>query len=87
MTSFVDAAMAVSGNLVAEAQLYKTDSTWGHPELADDNASTSSGSMSPDLGEMWRYGRPKSPDWDSEMDVCSVEKEVRESVMGRVRYT
>ena len=61
--------LALSGNQVAEAQLYQADSTWDHTELADENASISCGSMSPDLGEMWRYGCPKSPDWDSEMDV------------------
>ena len=32
--------------------------------------------MSPDLCELWRYGCPDSPEWDSEMDVCSVEEEV-----------
>ena len=58
----------------------------GYPELADDNASMSSGSMSPDLGEMWRYGCTKSPDWDSEVEVCSVEEEGSECVMGHLRY-
>ena len=33
---------------------------------------------------MWRYGCPKSPDWDSETDVCSVEEE-SECVMGHLR--
>ena len=27
-----------------------------------------SGSHSPDLGDRWRYGCPKSPDWDSDAD-------------------
>ena len=75
-TSFGDAVKASSGNQVAETQVCRADSTWGYPELADENASISSGSPPPDLGEMWRYGRLKSPDWDTEMDVCSVEEEV-----------
>ena len=85
-TSFGDAVMASSRNLVAETQFYQADSTWGYPGLADDDASISIGSMSPDLGEMRRCRCPKSLDWDSERDVCSVEEEVGESVMGHLRY-
>ena len=33
--------------------------------------------------EMWRYGCPKSPNRDSEMDGYSVEEEV---LMGHLRY-
>ena len=33
----------------------------------DESISVSSGSLSPDLG-MWRYGCPKSPDCDSDID-------------------
>ena len=25
--------------------------------------------ISPDVGDMWRYGCPKSPDWSSDVDV------------------
>ena len=52
MTSFRDAVMVLLGNQVVEAQLYQADSTWGHLELADDDVSISSGSTSPDLGDM-----------------------------------
>ena len=71
----------------AETQLYLADSTWGYPEFNDDGDFVSSGSMSLDLGEMWRYGCPRSPDWDSELDMNSVEEEEeeRESVMDHLR--
>ena len=36
--------------------------------MAEENASVSSGSLSPRLGDTWRYGCPKSPDWDSDVD-------------------
>ena len=32
--------------------------------LAAEGEDGSSGSQSPDLGDTWRYGCPKSPDWD-----------------------
>ena len=44
------------------------DNNWAHPGYDDDNASISSGSLSPDLGGMWKYGCPRSLDWDSESD-------------------
>ena len=31
-------------------------------------AKWSSGSQSPILGDMWRYGCPKSPDWDGDVE-------------------
>ena len=34
--------------------------------MGAEGASGSSGSPSPDLGDMWRHGCRKSPDWDSE---------------------
>ena len=49
--------------------MYLADSTQGYPEFDGDGDSVSRGGMSPDLGEMWRYGCPKSPDWDSEVEV------------------
>ena len=33
--------------------------------MADENAFRSSSDSSPDLGDMWRYGCPKSPVWSS----------------------
>ena len=43
------------------------------PGYVDDDVSISSGSLSPELEEMWRYGCPKSPDWDSESDGIIVD--------------
>ena len=34
--------------------------------------------MSPDLGDMWKYGCPKSPDWDSDLDVWTEGEEFSE---------
>ena len=46
--------------------------------LAEENALRSDSDSSPDLGEMWRYGCPKSPVWSSNEwtgseDASSVE--------------
>ena len=41
-------------------------------DLTDDfegNIFMSSGSLSPDMEDMWVYGCPKSPNWDSEVDL------------------
>ena len=32
--------------------------------MSEENTSGSSGSTCPDLGDTWRYGCPRSPDWD-----------------------
>ena len=52
----------------------------------DDNVSISSGSLSPDLGEMWRYGCPKSLDWDSDTVGRSDEEDANEYLMGNMRH-
>ena len=57
--------------------------TWGN---VDNSGSMSSGSLSPDLGEMWRYGSPKSPDQDSDIDEWADEEEVSEYVMWNMRH-
>ena len=51
-----------------------------HLSAAEDEAG-SSGSQSPDSGDIWRYGCPKSPDWDSDVEswtesegTCSSEQ-------------
>ena len=31
--------------------------------------------MSPDLGEMWRQGCPKSPEWEGELELGSADEE------------
>ena len=39
--------------------------------MAAEGASGSGGSQSLDSGDMWRYGCPKSPDWDSDGESWS----------------
>ena len=39
--------------------------------MAAESASGSSGGQSPDSGDMWRHGCPKSPDWDSDGESWS----------------
>ena len=34
--------------------------------MAEENALGSDGDSSPDLGEMWKYGCPKSPVWSDD---------------------
>ena len=41
----------------------------------DDGDPVSSGSTSPGLGEMWQYGCPRSPDWNGDVELDSVEVE------------
>ena len=45
------------------------------PETVDDTDSMSSRSMSPDLGDMWRQGCPKSPEWEGEVELDSADEE------------
>ena len=68
MTSFKDTLDRPS-----KQKCTKITTLGGEEDLgyADDEVSISSGSLSPDLGEMWRYGCPKSPNWDSDIDVRS----------------
>ena len=47
----------------------------GYPKTVDDIDSLSSGSMSPDLGEMWRQGCPKSPEWEGELELGSADED------------
>ena len=88
MTSFRHTLIALSGNQTAEAQLYQADNTWAHPGKIDDNVSMSSGSLSPDLEDLWKYGCPRSPDWDSEGDgeVVDGAQEKEGSDMWNVQY-
>ena len=37
--------------------------------------SVSSGSMSPDLGDMWCQGCPESPEWEGELELDSEDEE------------
>ena len=42
---------------------------------------TTSGVFLQDLGEMWRYGCSRSPDWDSDSDSDEVDDGVEEKAM------
>ena len=81
-----DTLIALSGGQTVDARLYEDNNTWGDPGYAHNNASISSGSLSHDFGEMWRYGCPKCTDWDSDIDMRSVEEEVSAHVTWNMRY-
>ena len=51
----------------------------------DESVSVTSGSMSPDLGDMWKYGCPKSPDWGSDIDFWTEGEEFSEDVTRNLR--
>ena len=53
------------------AETHKACALIGLHLLAAGGVSGSSGSQSPDLGVVWRYGCPKSPDWDSDGESWS----------------
>ena len=55
--------------------------TWAFLEYTDDNVSISDGRLSPDFGEMWKYGCPRSLERDSEYDgeIVDGAKEKEES--------
>ena len=80
IASFGNAVIALMRDQSPEALLHQATSTWGYTENP-----VSSGSMSPDFGEMWRYGCPKSPDWDGDLELDSVEEDERERVEDRLR--
>ena len=46
----------------------RLDNTWAYAACTDDNVSISDGRLSPDFGEMWKYGCPRSLERDSEYD-------------------
>ena len=77
--------MALSGYQVAETQLCLEDGTRSYRDFHEDGDSVSSGSLSLDLGEMWRSGCPKRVLIGTVMAMNSVEEEERESVMDHLR--
>ena len=80
---FGNVVMALIWDHAAEAHLQQANSIWDLPEVADDNNSVSSGSVSPDLGDMRRHGCPESPGWDGDVELDLEEEEEeddRESV-------
>ena len=70
-----------------DAQGYRDNNTRGAPGHAEDNVSISSGGLSPDLGDIWRCGCPRSLDWDSDSDIAerADNEEVSEYVTWNVR--
>ena len=56
-------------SLVAEERIRQLFTTSGHSEHVDGIHSMSSGSMSPDLGEMRHQGYPDSPQWDGGLEL------------------
>ena len=56
----------VPSNPIVSAETLKACAPIGLHLLVAADEDGSSGSRSPDLGDVWRYGRPKSPDWDVE---------------------
>ena len=50
------------------AETLKACALIGRHLLAADYEAGSSGSQSPDPGDMWKYGCPESTDWDGDVD-------------------
>ena len=60
-------------SLVADERIRQLFSTRGYSENVDDIDSMSSGSMSPDLGDLWHRGCPESPEWEGELELGSAD--------------
>ena len=58
---------------------------WTFQGEVDDIFSVTSGSMSPDLGDLWKYGCAKCPDWDSDIDVWTEGEEFSEDFTRNLR--
>ena len=69
LSSFRSTLHELSGCQTVDTQWYQDKDTWGFSRDGDAYISMSSGSLSPDLGDAWRYGCPRSPDWDSDIDL------------------
>ena len=72
-TLLTDTLLALSGNQTVDAQGCRDEITGNDPGHVGDYVSIWSGSLSPNLGEMWRYGCPRSRDWDSDGEDVTVE--------------
>ena len=48
--------------------------------IAEEGRGGKSGCHTPDLGDMWRYGCPKSAKWESEDEAWSEDESVSSSV-------
>ena len=61
----------VPSNPFVSAETVKACALVGLHQLAAEGGAGSSGSQFPDLGDMWRQGCPKSPEW---IDSCSASE-------------
>ena len=73
--SLGNAVMSLTGYQTADENVRLACSTRGHLESVDDIDTVTSRNMSPDLGDMWRQGCPKSPEWEGELELDSAEEE------------
>ena len=81
-----DAVMALSGYQVAETQSYLAEIALGATLRSMKTATRYPVVACPLIWvKCGRYDCPESPDWDSEMDVCSVEEVDRTNVMDHFR--
>ena len=62
-------------SLVADEKIRLACSTREYTETVDDIDLLSSGSISPDLGDMWRQGCPKSQEWEGELELDSADED------------
>ena len=85
LCSFRSVLYELSGSQAVDEQWHQDEGTWGYPGDAEEHIPKSSGSLSPDLEEMWRYGCPKSPDFDSDIEV-GTEEEASEYAMRNWRH-
>ena len=77
-----DAVMSLIGNQKNDEKTRQVCSARVHVESVDDIDTVSTSGMSPDLGEMWRRGCPKSPQSEEEEEgnVESQEEETEGAI-------
>ena len=73
--SLGDAVMSLTGYQIADEKIRLACSRRVYPETVDDIDTVTSGSMSPDLGHMWRQGCPQSPELEGELELGSVDED------------
>ena len=73
--SFENAVMSLTGFQIADGKVQQGCSTGRYHQTVDDSDSVSSGSMSPDLGDLWRQGCSQSPEWEGEWELDFTEEE------------
>ena len=66
-------------SLVAEERIRQIFNTRSYSGNVDDIDSMSSGSMSPDLGDLWRQGYPERPQCEGELELGSDDDDDRDT--------